>query len=286
MEIIKEVFSNISYFCSEIGTIGSETFKFIFNNGSEVKVPLPIATLLTKNATVQYLLNEPYQTLNIPLRKSESVNYISELLKGDITNFPNDVMSPIYNDIVDFALSIKNIMLLNCLVKPYLNISRETSSYKEILTRYTYEFKLQSLGIKDLEQQYNEDCEFLSSHFYELCENSDFILWCKDHQNIHILEKIITNDKLVIETEDQLLKFILKLCNEDLNEDINEIPIYASLLEHVMYEYCSSESLDTLQTYLHKVDFFTQLPNQLTFVDRIINSLKITISHSNTFNKN
>ena len=58
MEIIKEVFSNLSFFCSEIG---SETFKFIFNNGSDIKVPLPIAALLTKNATVQYLLNEPYQ---------------------------------------------------------------------------------------------------------------------------------------------------------------------------------------------------------------------------------
>ena len=58
MEIIREVFTNLSFFCSKIG---NETFKFIFNNDNEVEVPLPIATLLTKNATVQYLLNEPYQ---------------------------------------------------------------------------------------------------------------------------------------------------------------------------------------------------------------------------------
>ena len=60
----------------------------------------------------------------------------------------------------------------------------------------------------------------------------------------NIIESIIKHENLLLETEDELLLFILKLCEEN-----NE---YELLFENVLLEYCSTEAITKFIEYVNK----------------------------------
>lgn len=54
-----------------------------------------------------------------------------------------------------------------------------------------------------------KEIEFISSHFYEI-DRSEFKKF-----KIEIIEEVVKNDKLKIENEDSLLKFIIEIYSEN-----------------------------------------------------------------------
>ena len=65
-----------------------------------------------------------------------------------------------------------------------------------------------------------------------------------------IIESIIQNENLLLKSEDELLLFILKLCEIDYQFEI--------LFEYVFLEYCSTESIQEFLSYLKKAHFDNQ----------------------------
>lgn len=78
-----------------------------------------------------------------------------------------------------------------------------------------------------------EEVSFISEHFYELCEKNieDF-----KKLNMNTILSILTNPKLQLIAEDQLLKFINKLYQSD--------PKYSTLYENVYFSNVSSKAIE------------------------------------------
>ena len=108
----------------------------------------------------------------------------------------NDNKIPFFSEIIE-KLEIEKLDIN--IIEPELSLNNIIEMIKKHdKTRYFY---LKKLSL---------DVDFLSENFYQL--NDDQI---QDLVTLHedTIEKIISNDKLSLLTEDQLLKFILKLCN-------------------------------------------------------------------------
>ena len=85
----------------------------------------------------------------------------------------------------------------------------------------------------------SSEIDFISAHFYELCETQE-----EEFQQLTIetLSKIVSNDQIRLNSEDQLLKFI-----NDLYRNDNK---YSFLYENVLFENVSSETMkDFTATY-------------------------------------
>lgn len=77
-----------------------------------------------------------------------------------------------------------------------------------------------------------KETEFISVHFYEICEKKidDFL-----NIDIDLIANIISNDKLQLNTEDQLLKFVNTLYKTDSK--------YSILYDHISFTNVSSEAM-------------------------------------------
>ena len=79
-----------------------------------------------------------------------------------------------------------------------------------------------------------KETEYVSEHFEEMSTREDFINFCRISTNISIIEKIISSDKLSMDSEDTLLTFLLTII-----EDNEKETAYYDLFRHVYLEYCS-----------------------------------------------
>ena len=79
----------------------------------------------------------------------------------------------------------------------------------------------------------SKEIDFISSHFYEFLENQVEKIMNID---IEIIEKIISNNNLIIRNENQLLSFINNLYSSDSN--------YANLYEFVLFQNVDKESIE------------------------------------------
>lgn len=78
---------------------------------------------------------------------------------------------------------------------------------------------------KTYSELYSKEIDFISSHFYELCENKEeeFI-----EISLNTLLEILNNDNFLIKSEDQLINFSFKLLNRDSK--------YLILFENILFE--------------------------------------------------
>ena len=108
------------------------------------------------------------------------------------------------------------------IIEPELNLNNITEMIKKHdKTRYFYSKKL------------SLDIDFLSENFYQLNDEQIQNLGTLHEDTI---KRITSNDKLSLYTEDQLLKFILKLCHFNIE--------YNSMFEYVYFENVSNEQIE------------------------------------------
>ena len=91
-------------------------------------------------------------------------------------------------------------------------------------------------------EEFNSEFSFVSSKFTKFVDQ--LIELGKDIKYYNIIESIVKHENILLETEDELLLFILKLCEEN-----NE---YELLFENVLLEYCSTEAIREFIEYINK----------------------------------
>ena len=136
--------------------------------------------------------------------------------------------------------------------------------------------------IKILETKYScgyqysgddQEIQFISANFSSLKE--DLLKLALDTTFKPLIELILQNNQLKLQDEDELLTFILDLCNT--NND------YEYLFEYVWLEYCSVNKIKELLEYANKNIFTTQSSIALSkcFSRRLIQEkLPVEISHN------
>ena len=90
----------------------------------------------------------------------------------------------------------------------------------------------------------SEEIDFIAQHFYELCERFSSEL---KSLSIETIEKIISNDNLKLENENQLLKFVNDLYQNESNE-------YSILYDQVLFTNVENETLSDFIEHFNKDD--------------------------------
>ena len=112
------------------------------------------------------------------------------------------------------------------------SIEFETNTELTIDNVFTYIKEDENKG-QLYHQRFSSEIDFISSHFYEICETHEKEL---SSLSIDTLFEILNNDLLQLRSEDQLLNFVNKLCMK------NKIK-YSSLYETVFFENVSIHSI-------------------------------------------
>lgn len=148
----------------------------------------------------------------------------------------------------------------------------EQISVKNVISLIKKHEKCSFFFIKQFEQEIN----FISSHFYELCET---LINEYSTLKIDTLIKIIDNDQLQLESEDQLLSFVNKLNYNDSN-------LYSILYDFVNFINVSPSKMSEFVS-IYNIDFMTKttwssLSDRL--VKETINS-QIELKYYHKYNK-
>lgn len=104
-------------------------------------------------------------------------------------------------------------------------------------------------------QRFLSEIEFISSHFYEICETNEKDLF---KLSIDTLFSILNNDQLQLKSEDQLLNFVNKLYS-------NEGMKYSILYETVFFENVSISSIREFLSIFDWTNMTGSLWNRLSY---------------------
>ena len=83
---------------------------------------------------------------------------------------------------------------------------------------------------------------FISQHFYSFAEKNEFIQWFCKNEYDEVLESIINNEFLKLESENQLLQFLIKLCTKKNK--------FEHLFGLIHLKYCDSNTINLFINYI------------------------------------
>ena len=243
------------------------------------------------------------KTIKLPLILAiASSSLISQQLHSDITqrefylNSSISIDNSLYNKIED-ALKMKEIQLENeneiykfakfgqeigndQFMLPFNKYCEEA---EEICDKNIYiDILKHKISLKTPILECSKEINFIAKYFLDL-ENKLYELG-KDINNLEIIQEIIKSDSLVLESEDNLLNFVLKLCGFN--------KAYESLFEYVWLEYCSVDSVKTFIGYVQE-NIFTSVNSiwainciNRRLIQEIIPLQPHKIRHTNNNNSN
>ena len=207
------------------------------NKIKEIQIPLMIAVSISSTIS-QMLLFDPTMT----------DFYIDD-------HSLDDIQDSVYNKFMDL-LSLKEIVLENEEIPQIAKIGNVLGN-REIISFYRdfvkkYEENINDENVLLLVQQkvlfdlpideLNVEIAFVSSNFSKLAEQ--LIDLGKDIKYYNFIECVVKHENVQLGTEDEMLQFILKLCQYS--------NIYDMLFEYVWFEYCSVESISQFTEYISK----------------------------------
>ena len=93
---------------------------------------------------------------------------------------------------------------------------------------------------------FEKETSFIAENFNNVSEREDFIEFASNSTNLDVTEAILSCDKLKMESEDDLLSFIIKICAT--NEDKE---CFLQIFDKVFLEYCSTEKCSEFLTFIN-----------------------------------
>ena len=223
-------------------------FMFIINH-QEYKTTKLISQLLSPVICKMNLDDATNNTIEIETKNEGNFEKILNLINFEQISIED-------NEI----LFIKEILeLLGLPLNDFINHSSEEEINNEnIISKLKLHEKYETIYPNLLE----EDIEYISKHFYEIYETHK-----EEFETLlpTTIERIISNESLKIQNEDQLFNFINELC---IRQKENENENYSRFYSYVIFSNLSSESM---QTFINNFDYneidhetWTSLSNRLT----------------------
>ena len=207
------------------------------NNNKEIKIPLLVAvsfsSLISQMLTNDSLMTDFYI-------EDPSLNDIQDSVIDKLIELLNLNEIQIENEEIQQFGKLGKFLGNKELIQIYLNFVKENEqnmNEENVLPLIQQKY---SFGIPI--EEFNSEFSFVSSKFTKFVDQ--LIELGKDIKYYNIIESIVKHENLLLETEDELLLFILKLCEEN-----NE---YELLFENVLLEYCSTEAIREFIEYINK----------------------------------
>ena len=198
--------------------IYGKDFTFIVN-GEEFKTSRVISDLISPFISKIHSNDPAFDRFIINTKHRGDFSHILKLINFKSNNYPESEL-PFLLDVIE---------ILN---NDYIELE-DIKRKQEITVDNVFDnFQQHEKYSKLYRPLFSEEIEFISSHFSEICEEKEEEL---TKLLIDTLYLILTNDKLQLKNEDQLLKFINELYSKDEE--------YSILYETVLFENVSSETV-------------------------------------------
>ena len=215
-----------------------DEFTFIVND-QRYKTTRIVADLISKKISRMHSIDPTIDAFSF---KTENKGDFKIIL--DLVDFERRTIEE--NDLLFVAEALQILES-----QPIFNSTEEKEkiSNKNIFEQIEKHEKYSILYEDDLEN----DINYISSHFYDLCSNnSDNIAKLSSIT----IEKIIKNSNLHLESEDQLLYFIINLYTDDIQ--------YANLFECVDFSHLTQSAINEFLSNFNISDINNEIWNQIS----------------------
>lgn len=223
-------------------------FSFIVN-GEEFKTSRIISDLLSPKISAYHQSDPTLSEFTITTKTKGHFSYILQLsnfTKFSIPDSEIDFFSEVIEILGNEAIEIINL-------EPDREITED--NVITLLQQHQKNPKLYKTRI-------NDEIEFITSHFFILCENNSEEL---QKLNIETLERIIFNTNLRLQDEDQLLSFINKMYSKSTDKSI------ARLYDFVLF---SNVEEETMREFVDTIDFCDLTFNMWASISNRLKNMK------------
>ena len=206
------------------------------NNTEIIELPLIVVTSISP-VFAQHLLSDPtitdfYLNTNSFLGgcKVNLLRKIESLLNNEEIELSDEEC----DDLAIFGKAINN----KSFTKPFTKICEELESTISVENVIDLLQKKMSYGFSPNECQ--KEIKFIAKHFFQVKTKLNTLP--KDETLLIFLQHIIKCNDLKLESEDELVNFILQLCEHNKQ--------FILLFDHVLLEYCTHSSIQNLLTFI------------------------------------
>ena len=234
-KIVSPFFENISLISQQ--EITNKICTIHINSNKEIKIPLLVAVSFS-NLISQMLLSDALMT----------DFYINDSSIDDINDSIIDKLSDLMNlkeiqleneEIVKIAKLGK--ILGNCeLLTPFKNSMKELEH--DLNEENAIALIKQKISFDIPIEELQSEVSFVASNFTNFV--NQLIELGSDMKYQNVIEGVVKHEKIQLEKEDDMLLFILKLCEQNNN--------YELLFQYVWLEYCSVESISIFIQYVNE----------------------------------
>ena len=209
-------------------------FTFIVNE-NEFTTTKFIADMLSPTISKQHLIDPTIDQFTIKTKSSGNFQLILDLINFQIHEIPEqekmficEILDNLDNKMIKITQEESEITLNNV--------------FKNILLHEQYQNYFNDF--------YSKEIDFISEHFYEINEFQEEQLL---NLSNYTIDKIISNSKLQLDTEDQLFKFINKLYTKDRkNSAFFEYVDFLNASEKVVSHFLSIFEIDDINNEIWK----------------------------------
>ena len=119
--------------------------------------------------------------------------------------------------------------------------------------------------IEEKERDIEEEIGIIAKNFSKLCKRPEFIKWCLMVENEEFVDKILNHDELFVNTEDDVLSFVLAI-NNDATYGRNR---FMHLFSNVYLEFCNKASCESFLNFVESNDSLKEQGSRKTMISCI-----------------
>ena len=223
-------------------------FTFMVNE-QKFKTNRLISDLLSPKISKMHLIDPTIELFTIKTTNHGDFSHILNLINFEQNDIPENEL-PFVAEVIEILESDS------------FEFTPKIKARKITIDNVFNEIQNHEKNSKFFSQNFEEEIDFISSNFYILCEEHE-----EEFANLRIntIYKILSNDQLRLENEDQLLNFINKLYSKN--------SMYSILYEKVMFTNVSSKYMNEFVELFDFNDISSQ--TWINLCMRLANSLEI-----------
>ena len=223
------------------------------NNSKEIKIPLLVAVSFSSLIS-QMLINDSLMTEFYV--EDHSLDDIQDNIIDKLIELLNLKEIQLENEEISQLAKLGKVLGSKELIQPYLNKIKE---YEQNLNDENVISLIKQKHSFDIPiEEFNSEVLFISSKFSNFVDQ--LIDLSKDIKYYNVIESIVKNENLQLQTENELLSFILKLSEQD--------NIYELLFQYVWLEYCS---IGTIKQFIEYIDKNICKDNHIKSIIKCVN---------------
>lgn len=230
-----------------------KNFTFIVN-GEEFLTSKFISDLLSPKICKIHTIDPTIDLFYINTNEHGQFSYVLDLVKFSLNTIPLSEIPFIYE-------------VMEILQNETISLSEEELQQELTIDNIFSSIQQHEKFVKFYSKSYQQEIEYIASHFYEICDNKKYNL---SLLNQNTIERILNHSNLILKDEDQLLHFVNFLYSQDHE--------FTSLYETIYFERVSSNSISNFIDQFDISNITNSIWRNLSL--RLKHDVKVIVNHN------